>query len=125
MSAYLQKRPTFGSGGNCCIPGGRCRRGDAPLRARKNPQVEIYWDGRTLTRSERKSSFTLQLFARGPLAMGGTRIRFLEFQFGPVKACSRCRRELALPTGISANQITQTDEAAFPPAEPFASSLLH
>ena len=37
---------------------------------RRANKIEIYWDGRTTTRSELKSSLTLQLFARGPLAIG-------------------------------------------------------
>jgi len=46
--------------------------GDLDFRRslRRPTIIEFYWDGRTQTRSERKSSLTLQLFARGPLAIG-------------------------------------------------------
>src|SRR5262249_11421387 len=99
--------------------------------------IAIYWSGRCQHAQNQKVPSLLQSFARGPLARGRNSDHVLEFQFctgkgvfGPVKACSRLSAGAAMThrnflRTLSPEPRIRIDEAAFPPAEPFASSLVH
>jgi hypothetical protein len=92
--------------------------------------MEIYWGGRTQTRSGRKSSLTLHLFACAPLAIGRNWDQVFRVSIWAGKGVLALSAGAAMTHGnflrtVSPEPRIPTDAAAFPPIERFASSLLH